>query len=78
MQYPWDWLDDSARGRLANADLNEAISILADELGGTGGAGSAEDRQLLARSAFDPVGGLLCSRPDQREPQRLQSIITAC
>ena len=53
-QYPWDWLDDAARGRLADADLDEVISILADTLAATGDAGSAEDRQLLARSVFDP------------------------
>ncbi len=53
-QYPWDWLDDAARGPLADADLDEVISILADALAATGDAGSAEDRQLLARSVFDP------------------------
>jgi len=40
-QYPWDWLDDAACGRLADADLDGAISILVGALASTGDADSA-------------------------------------
>ena len=54
IQCPWEWLDDSARKRLAAADLGDAVSIVADALAADGDADGVADRQLLARSLFDP------------------------
>jgi hypothetical protein len=51
---PWGWLRDGLTSQLKDADLGEARSVLVDALASTGSAGTPEDRELLARSIFDP------------------------
>jgi energy-coupling factor transporter ATP-binding protein EcfA2 len=50
----WAWLDDRLTGLLQGAGLDQARSLLADAFVRAGDAGVAEDRELLARSIFDP------------------------
>jgi hypothetical protein len=50
----WAWLREGLSERLKDADLGAAISVLAEALVGSGDAGSITDRQVLARSIFDP------------------------
>jgi hypothetical protein len=51
---PWDWLKDGLSERLRGAGLDQAKSLLAEALARSGDAGSFEDREVLARSVFDP------------------------
>ena len=51
---PWGWLRDGLTAQLKGANLGEARSLLAGALASTGSAGAVEDRELLARSIFDP------------------------
>jgi hypothetical protein len=54
-QYPWGWLDEERRASLKDADLKQAKAMLTDALARAGDAGSAEDRELLSKSVFDPA-----------------------
>jgi hypothetical protein len=51
---PWAWLEAGLSERLTGAGLDQAKSLLAEALSRTGDAGSFEDREVLARSVFDP------------------------
>ena len=53
-KYPWPWLDAELAARLKKADLEPAISLLSGALARTGASGTAEDREALANSVFDP------------------------
>ena len=53
-KYPWPWLDAELAARLKKADLEPAISLLSEALARTGASGTAEDREALANSVFDP------------------------
>src|SRR6266567_3651524 len=50
----WDWLGDDTSERIRGAGLGDAREQLAARLAQSGVAGSRADRELLARSLFDP------------------------
>ncbi len=51
---PWASLEDGLSERLTGAGLDQVKSLLAEAYARTGDAGSFEDREVLARSLFDP------------------------
>jgi energy-coupling factor transporter ATP-binding protein EcfA2 len=54
-EYPWGWLGEEYRASLKDADLEQAKAMLADALARAGDAGSAQDRELLSTSVFEPT-----------------------
>ena len=51
---PWAWLCDEITGKLKEAPVDQARSLLAEALAKKGSSGAREERELLARSLFDP------------------------
>jgi AAA domain, putative AbiEii toxin, Type IV TA system/AAA ATPase domain len=51
---PWAWLQDGLGERLKDADLDGALSLLAESLARSSAVGSREDRDILARAVFYP------------------------
>lgn len=58
---PWAWLEDGLTERLKDAGLDQARSMLAEAFARTGDTGSFEDREVLARSVFDPHAVYFCA-----------------